>query len=818
MKSSPWLLCLLLVLPVSGSAQPSGVSIERILNPLRDFEPFDEPVTAERYFPDDLERRVRRAIIDSLTLRTEQLREHVRYFEGIDKERVTGGAETSGLTPLVRKLYQGSRTDRQDHGDTPPEAGETSPSATPEPDELERAESLIAEGDVGRWNDFLNRLLGGVDLIQLASGSYVGAVVDTAFAEIQHTRAREMPAVERKALTLYERFLQRFPDHPRRAEVAEKVAVLAAKKRDVWIHRHLSEAGRTLDEGNIEHAEFHARLAALVDPEAEDVEERFREIETARDDREERRRRQLSVAETDSLSDASPEQRKDVRVLLYALARRDAAGAEEQARDMARRYAGETLGALAKDAQAVAQEFGGQHEEAKRTLEDIARTSPSKRQRKRAQTLLDSPEYNLLGVLDRARTGYHLEQVRFAVLGENFLEKNVLLGAAPVITHGVAGAATLGTANILMVSSNLLEMLSGNPVSNQTVIDAAAQYVRAHADSEKSGDVYHVLAEAYESKGHPHKALHYYRLAGKTSAEEIKELEEEAGQTLLTAAEAEQSKTGQRTLYAAILHYYPDTPAGEQAKGKLARLFSTKNRGLRLSKEFLAENPQLYGPRGLGLKATLFDGNLHNMELADAGLNIVGPNALLLHYDTPWGTRTRIHSVARERITDLTGLLRQKHYDLTALDADESVAGGLKDFLPRLMRLGRRDHDPDPADLEFIRRTGRAVEPDSPMPDIELLSEKETDLQRAYGLPTVQGSITTSGVSMRADAPETFFAEELAVGNDSISPYAGVRLPIPLLKEFIPMDFMLRARPGVPSLTPQIRKPDISIDDDHLYR
>ena len=488
---------------------------------------------------------------------------------------------------------------------------------------------------------------------------------------------------------------------------------------------------------------------------------------------------------------------------------------------MERRYAGESLGTLAKDARAVALELSGKHDEAKRTLDEIARTAASPRERERARILLDSPEYNLRAVLDRARTRYRLEQARFVLLGQNFLEKNVLIGAAPVITHGVAGTTTLGTANILIVTSNLLEMLSGNPVSNQAVMDAAARYVRSHPDSEESGDAYQVLGKAYESRGHLHQALYYYRLSGELSAEQIRELEERAGRTLLKAAEESDSKARQRTLYAAILQHYPDTPAGEKAKGLLARLVSLKNRGLQLSKEFLAENPELYGSRGLGLKAGLFDGRTDNMELADPGLNILGRDAMLLHYDTPWGIRTRTYPVAKQRMEGLETLLREKHYELAMQDVDErdgNSVGGLKDFPARLMQFEPAERRPGDADLEFIRRTGRGANPGSPILDHELLSAKETDPQRAYGLPAMRGSVTASGVNVRADAPESFLADELVVGNDAVGAYAGVRLAIPLLKDFIPVDFMLRGRAGLPSLTPQIRKPKTSVEDAHLYR
>jgi len=829
MKTGALLLCALLVLPVAAMAQSARGSLERMMDPLRDFEPFEPPVTAERYFPDELEQRARAAIVDALTRRTERLRGHVSYFEGMDRERLAGGGNASGLTHHVRELHHGNLSGRETYRDAQREALAQAPPGDAQRlirarlgrDELAQAESLVAEHRIGRWNALLNRLLASVDLIQLASGSYLTAAVDTTFTELQRTRTPRMPEAERKALALYKRFVERFPDDPRTAEVAEKVAALEVDRRRIWIHQHLTRAGQALDEGRIEEAEFHTNLAAVADPSAAEVEERSREIAAAKAAREENRHRPLSVTETDSLADADPRQSREVRSLLYALVKGDAAATAEQAGDLERRYAGEPLGALARDARAVALELSGEHEQAKRTLEELARSAPTPRQRKRARILLDSPEYNLLGALDRARTRHRLEQARFVLLGRNFLEKNVLIGAAPVITHGVAGATTLGTANVLIVSSNILEMLSGNPVSNQTVMDAAARYVRFHTGSEESGNAYQVLGKAYESKGHLHKALHYYRLSGQLSPEQIRELEEKAGRTLMKAAEGSDSEARQRTLYAAVVQHYPDTAAGKQAKGLLAQLVSVKNRGFRLSKQFLAEHPQLHGPRGLGLKEVLFDGRTDNMELAENGLNILGRDAMILHYDTPWGTRTRTYPVAEQRIAALETLLREKHYELAVKDVDErdgGSVGGLKDFPARLMRVEDLGGGRGEADLQFIRRTGRTADPSSPILDHRLLSAKEVDPQRALGLPAVQGSVTASGVNVRADAPKSFLADELIVGNDSVSPYAGVRLPIPLLKDFIPVDFMLRARPGLPSLTPQIRKPKTSVEDAHLYR
>ena len=86
---------------------------------------------------------------------------------------------------------------------------------------------------------------------------------------------------------------------------------------------------------------------------------------------------------------------------------------------------------------------------------------------------------------------------------------------------------------------------------------------------------------------------------------------------------------------------HPDTPAAAEATKKLADLAKEENQGLRMSKQFLLENPEIYGPRGLGLKTSLFDGNPQNMEIAERGVNLINDNEALVYYQTPWGVRSQ---------------------------------------------------------------------------------------------------------------------------------------------------------------------------------
>src|SRR5262249_32285544 len=153
------------------------------------------------------------------------------------------------------------------------------------------------------------------------------------------------------------------------------------------------------------------------------------------------------------------------------------------------------------DASAVALEIAGKHDQATKLLEKVAGSSASKVDRRRAELLLKDANYNSLASFEAARTQYKLDTVKFVLLGDDFLKKNLLAAIAPMITYGAAGASTLGAANAIMLGTNLLAVLSANPVSSQDIIEKGVAYVRNHPESENSRDVYRVLAEAYEKNG-----------------------------------------------------------------------------------------------------------------------------------------------------------------------------------------------------------------------------------------------------------------------------------------------------------------------------
>ena len=372
--------------------------------------------------------------------------------------------------------------------------------------------------------------------------------------------------------------------------------------------------------GDIDKALFYAEIASYLDGQSKIAQSELQTVSNAHLQQIEQRSLGLSAQAEKA---ASLEQQEDVEELLQALSLRDHDKIAEQAAHLEKKYAGKPVGESARDASSVALEMQGRHEEAKKIVERLASSAKTPGVQKRAAALLQSPEYNLLATLHEARSERRAESVKYVLLGEDLLKKNLIYAAGAVAAAGPAGAVTLGAANAMLLGNNLINVLSQNPVSAQSVIDAGVAYVRNHPGSVNASEVYKILADTYEEKGMIDKAIGYHELAG-TPKEKLSSLKQKAATALLNAAAKSKGRGTQEYYLTTVIDQYPESPAAAEATKKLAELAKTDSHGLRMSKQFLKENPELFGPAGLGLKASLFDGNPRNMELADRGVNVTG--------------------------------------------------------------------------------------------------------------------------------------------------------------------------------------------------
>jgi tetratricopeptide (TPR) repeat protein len=248
-------------------------------------------------------------------------------------------------------------------------------------------------------------------------------------------------------------------------------------------------------------------------------------------------------------------------------------------------------------------------------------------------------------------------------------------------------------ANAVMVGTNFYRVVTNNPVSAQPVIDAGIAYVRSHPNAESAAEIYQVLADAYEERGLFDKAISYHELAG-SPKEKIAALEEKSAKALLNAASKSGSRGAREYYLTSVIDRHPDTPAAAEATKKLAELAKEENQGMRMSKQFLLEHPEIYGPRGLGLKASLFDGKPQNMEIADRGINLVNDNEMLVYFQTPWGVRGQTYPLPKTVTERFFVTLREKNLQVALSDVNaarraKSAASSMTRLLRSFVRPGR---------------------------------------------------------------------------------------------------------------------------------
>jgi hypothetical protein len=810
-------------------SQSRELELERILNPMPDYDPFERSAATPRYFPDDVDKRARDLLIDALTNRKEALDGHLKFFQAQDSRMQKERGTSTGLADRAADLLNNTIQDRERYLAAQKQA--LKDAATPERkkyldaiinrDDLSQSEQLMRASSTNFWGGVANRLLSSVDLVGVASGNYIGAAAETTISQLYALLERDMPVEERRALARNLDHLKRFPEDPRNATVLKEIESLEKKKKAALVGKQIDKAKEALKKRDFDRALFHADLASFLDPAAKDAEHIRAEAQKPRRAMEEARKRSLEAA-AEAKSSAS--EREDIARLLQALSLRDSTQIQRVAIDVEKKHPGGRLADAARDAEAVALAIKGWHEAARKAVEKMAGASSSPVTKERAAALLQSPEYDLLTPFEDARTERKLQTVRYVLLGDDFLRKNLLFAAGAFAAAGPGGAATLGMANALMLTNNMYRVHMDNPVSAQPIIDAGVAYVRSHPNSENAAEIYRVLGDLFEERGMIGKAISYHEMAG-SPPDKIAALNEKAAKALLNAAGKTAERDSREYYLTSVIDRHPDTPAAAEALKKLAALVKEENQGLRMSKQFLIENPELYGPRGLGLKATLFDGDPRNMEIADRGVNLVNDNEALVYYQTPWGVRSKTYFLNKSATERFFVTLREKNHQVALADVNQrgrDSVGGIKNLPPAVVRgdrerRGAMSEDGEDTTFTLIREAG-ASGAYSRVLDFQLLSQNERDPTSKYKLPPIHGSISANRFSMTGGLPTGLWGNQLSIGGDNRSPYAGVQLPIPLLEGFIPVDFLVQGRPGGVSLYPKIRTgPDTGADPE-LYR
>ena len=809
-------------------AQGREMAIKKILNPMPEYDPFERSSAAPRYFPDATDKRARELMIDVLTDRKDRLPGHLSALQAEDARLRQQHGTVTGLSEHAQDLVNNTLADRERYLEAQKEALKQTSSperrkyleAIVNSDDLNQADQLMRQSSTNFWGGLTNRLLSSVDLVGVASGNFIGAAAETTVSQIYGLMNRDMPPEERRALARNLDHLKRFPDDPRNAALRKEVESLDKKKRQVLARKQIDRAEEALAKGDLERATFHAEMATWLEAHSKEAESIRQQVRKAALENEAAQKISLTAA---TEPETSVEQQTDVAKLLYALSLRDDNQIQRLAVDLDKKYQGKPLADAARDAEAVGLEIGGRHDAAKKVLAELLRTSGQSEQKKRAAALLASPEYNLLTPFHDARTERQLQSVKYVLLGEDLLRKNLLFGVGAVAA-GPGAPAMLGMANAMMMGTNFYQVMTHNPISAQPVIDAGVAYVRSHPNSENAAEIYQVLADAFEERGLYNKAISYHELAG-SPKEKIAALQDKSAKALLNAAAKNSARSAREYYLTRVIDEHPGTPAAAEATKELALLVKEENQGLRMSKKFLLEYPELHGPGGLGLKPSLLDGRTENMEIAERGVNLINDNEILVYYQTPWGVRHEIYPLPKSVTDRFYIALREKNLQVAMSDVNQRAkdsVGGIKNIPRPVVRAEReRREATKEIDSDTTFTLVREADPGagySKVLDAHMLSENERDPASKFQVPPISGSISANRFSMSGGLPTGLWGNQLAIGGDHRSPFAGMRLPIPLLEGFIPVDFMVQGRPGGVSLYPRIHTGVDTGADPELYR
>ena len=388
------------------------------------------------------------------------------------------------------------------------------------------------------------------------------------------------------------------------------------------------------------------------------------------------------------------------------------------------------------------------------------------------------PQDPLAGV-KQAEWEHSKETLTYMLPGGGFVKDNIVVAGLQLGTEGLVGAATFGGLTTIQTLGKLWKVMTGRAVSQQGIITEGEKYLQQTPPEERSPDIYPLLAKAYAKEGKVEKAIEYYTLAG--MEEEIPKLRENAATALLEQAKASPHQTEKQAYLRRLLESYPKTEAAKEAAEEFQQVSRPENQGLRLTKRFLRDNPDLFGTQGLGLKRELYDGDWRNVELTDDGIVLSPHGDITLRLESDTGPRTKVYGVPTASWQQFWRKFREKGYEDAFYRGDRAIA-----------------------------KLVRGAEP----ADITLKSQFEKNDEDGWRvLPYLTGSLG-EGFDVRGTLPRDILGTRLAFGRDHFSSYVGLDVPMPL----VPVDFLLLGRDGLPSLYPRIRLPDHTFKHEELYR
>lgn len=822
-----WAWAVGVALVALGSTAPTAraASSAQALEVPPDYTPFERR-TPPRFFPDALDQLVADALVHATLGDLPAL--EADYAALAAQERGRGRPEAgSPLADQVLDLLLANIVER----DRVLQAQEAALALSPDPsrraalrqrierDLRRRADASLLEGRLQRVGGFANRLLGSGNLLAFLSPMPLEVPIRSLLSAAMHLDDLVgMDPRERRALVLYEEFLRRYPDSKDAPAVTERVKGLRARRAAALRDREIAAGEAAQEAGRPAEAEFHFRQALVHDPDSKAARRGLGAAQAARQGTDAAARHAMAAGAGEPAF-ADPGEAADYESLLRALAAGQAGATFDAASAFAARHPASPLADAAKDAAALALERQGRGEEARTLLEEIAASGRGP-ERARAEALLRDPEINRLLALRGAKSQHTRETIQYILLGRGGGRDQLAFALTPLLLHGTAAILPVAPFLLVMRGMALFEVVTGNPISQQPIIEAAQRVLREGPGNEAAvREAAGALGRAYEREGAYEMALYYYALAGEADEARTGDLRRKAAKALLGLAERARGIRQKGRYLAALARRYPETEEAKEAIRGLRELMHPRYGGIRITRKFLQENPDLAGPEGLGLTASLVEGG-GDVALADEGVTLLPGGSLLINYRTPQGPRYKVYPLGEGEALRALTALREVSYRRAA----EAEGSAKPPTLPAPEFLTARfpsEESPGSAgggsarsDIELVRGAGPAG--GYPAFDLEFLTageRREREKEKGGhpggtrpGGPRIQADLFAGSPSAQGVFPA--LGTEVALGASGRGAFAGTRLPLPVFRDSLPLEFLVEGGTGRFGLVPQLALPD----------
>lgn len=660
-----------------------------------------EPLAARApLVPDEADHAAHSLMAATLAGDRERGDQAIATLESLEVERSASGERPTGLVPFAydvrnatlpsAKSYQQASELLLERNDLEP-ALRTRLEDTVNDDPLAQADARMHESYLITYGSVFNALAEPASkVVTTGFRAAIGVARALVGLVVAWRNSDELNLPERQALVQWRRYLAENPDAPDAARLRERVRDAEAAWNRTQRDRALRAARSALRNDHPELALVAAERALHFVPEDPDAGALAR---VAGERVEEARANQFRSYEAPTtLEPLNPEGAALARALLAPHG--DITGAAQ------RLLARSGDGPSADEARYALAIAAGEHDDEDamwRDMQSLASQDPSRSNMARhAAATTDDPDQNSYDAFLHARRLDDAHQVGWILFGP--------------LASGPPERDLPRPMEWLIVLPSFFEVMTSFPnrlveypwLSPWPFGREPAAYARSYLAHRPRGvhaeEVRHWLQGYEESRDNWVGAL---EVAEQGGAGDLATVREKAAAQALESAKKEHNRDFRNALLRRIAREFRDTDAGRKA-GALARteLEEATPQRIRLSRGFLKENPQVWGPEGLGLRPELLDGDLRNGELHPKGVILAGGRVIEICYVDQKGDESAPPQIVRqevsaERMAQLVSMLEETTRQNELADPDNSVKpDAARDVFFERARLGLLD-DPD---------------------------------------------------------------------------------------------------------------------------